>query len=600
MTYLQEHVPGWFKAGFYTLWMEAGRESLSDMEHSEDMLVYFLVKETSLACPILTDDKSCDTDAMQSWNDARACGAQWEQRHTEFYGQLREQHACKPLTSLGLLQFESVVLLPLVLVALSIAAGCLWAVLSLLGWLPKWETCVPKCWRDRKTKGAKEKEENEAKAKGVKEKDARESGEMMQTTSDKSDKSDKSDHSDKSERSDRSADDDWPEWTKRRCHRLLKELMYILAIGFVLLLFLPSVLWISRVGELCGDLENDHVAHYKLYAGFMSRLVGMRLSHGLLDAPSFDCPVTFGYGAARIFRGTTLRRAGPVVLTLTTFGLKYMHYLSVWWSRRQKGKQDQDKLNARNFAEVVQFSLCSLDPDRSGGSGTFRQYTLFELPLSALVKGSAPMVAAVLEAASYTVPEHPFLHQLDPKQWTEMRQYIISELSAKFYAGYVARDLGCPIVFDTYYFGLANEKSDNKSTSQKLRVILAKKELLEEYDDHNASGHVKLANPYFKNRWDNTLQNMADLHYDCTSKSLREIELCVAANRVALTQIDGKLDRLNVHLCEDSAWNDQTDWKPRGRCDFHCVLSMFHSDLTRWAIVCCLGRSLSWGVVYFM
>jgi hypothetical protein len=38
-------------------------------------------------------------------------------------------------------------------------------------------------------------------------------------------------------------------------------------------------------------------------------------------------------------------------------------------------------LKERNFAEVVQFSLCSLDPDPSGEGRTFRQYTLFEMPL---------------------------------------------------------------------------------------------------------------------------------------------------------------------------------------------------------------------------
>ena len=194
-----------------------------------------------------------------------------------------------------------------------------------------------------------------------------------------------------------------------------------------------------------------------------------------------------------------------------------------------------------------------------------RADTLFEMPLSKLVKQNEAMAKAVMDAATFTTPDFPFLHQLDAGIWQQMRAFIISELSAKFYAGYVARDLGCPIVFDSYYFGLANEQSrdNSKTTSQKLRVIIAKQTLLENYDGLRAAGDVKMAVSYFKGRWVSTLQNMSDLFHDKASKSLRQIELCVAANRVALTTIDGKLDRLNMALGQEPAWGpDNVEWGP--------------------------------------
>ena len=242
-------------------------------------------------------------------------------------------------------------------------------------------------------------------------------------------------------------------------------------------------------------------------------------------------------------------------------------------NRRKKRKEDAAKLADRNFKDVVQFSLCSLDR-----SMVFRQFTLFEMPLIELVKKSEGMQKAVLAAAEYTSHEFPFMHALSKENWTQMRGFIISELSAKFYAGYVARDLGCPIVNDHYYFGMVNEVpvgGQKAATSMKLRVILAKKELLENYDQLAAAGpplkptadsrgvalsplrweedasdgapRVKLAVKYFMDRWEITLQNMADLHSDPDSASLREIELCVAGARLKT--------QLQFSMCPEVCWH---------------------------------------------
>eukprot|EP01052_Picozoa_sp_SAG31_P004409 SAG31_NODE_182_length_21094_cov_4.426721_14_plen_136_part_00 len=127
-----------------------------------------------------------------------------------------------------------------------------------------------------------------------------------------------------------------------------------------------------------------------------------------------------------------------------------------------------------------------------------------------------------------------------------------------------------------YYFGLVNEvpkKGRKSDTSLKLRVIIASEKLLQFYDELAALGRaldpddpvssanrVRLGTGYFRDRWEITLRNMADLYNDPSSTSLRQIELCVAANRIELTRLDGKLDMLKNALCT-TAWDDQHDWK---------------------------------------
>ena len=78
-------------------------------------------------------------------------------------------------------------------------------------------------------------------------------------------------------------------------------------------------------------------------------------------------------------------------------------------------------------------------------------------------------------------------------------------------------------------------------------MILAKEQLLEDYENYTlidegscptdyvpAAGDVKLALPYFKDRWQRTLRSMSDLHHDPDSKSLREIGAQVARVNAAI------------------------------------------------------------------
>lgn len=149
-------------------------------------------------------------------------------------------------------------------------------------------------------------------------------------------------------------------------------------------------------------------------------------------------------------------------------------------------------------------------------------------------------------------------------EWQNLRMFIISELSPRFLQGYVAKDLGCSVLEESYYFGLANERKGDKGVvSEKLRVIIAKQELLQNYEAHASAAElvdgqtgkvmydqgqpVELAKPYFEQRWKKTMRNMADLYHDPDSKSLRQIELSLAASRVALEQVDTKLREIYTH-----------------------------------------------------
>eukprot|EP01051_Picozoa_sp_SAG22_P021378 SAG22_NODE_4698_length_1189_cov_1.017431_2_plen_243_part_01 len=236
---------------------------------------------------------------------------------------------------------------------------------------------------------------------------------------------------------------------------------------------LPALLWLGRVAEFCGELERHHLEFFGSYTKFLAGLVGVPLGKQLLEPPTFDCPWSFGYKDLHILlRTLTPRRVAAFLIPVLAFGYRLKSPVVNEIKRRQKAKEEAKKLRDRNFTEVVQFSLCSLDEHL-----VFRQFTLFEMPLVDLVKRSGAMQKAVSKAAEYTTKDYPFMHMLSEQEWTSMRGFIISELSAKFYSGYVARDLGCPIVFDKYFFGFVNEGKGD-STSQKLRVILASEELL--------------------------------------------------------------------------------------------------------------------------
>ena len=129
------------------------------------------------------------------------------------------------------------------------------------------------------------------------------------------------------------------------------------------------------------------------------------------------------------------------------------------------------------------------------------------------------------------------------RTFTNLSEHAVAE-------GYVAKDMRCPVLEEDYYFGLANERSE---TTRKLRVIIAKAELLEHYVAHSTAAEiagemrweqgdkVECAQGYFKRRWEHTLKNMADLYKE-GSKTLRKIELSVAASRVDLETVDTKLD----------------------------------------------------------
>lgn len=148
------------------------------------------------------------------------------------------------------------------------------------------------------------------------------------------------------------------------------------------------------------------------------------------------------------------------------------------------------------------------------------------------------------------------MYSLDPEAWKNVRGMIINELSSRFSLGYLAEELLGPssVQKSKFLFGFANERG-NKRTSKKLRVIIAKEQLLKtawlmnnplSRDDRPEDAQPEepvYGTDYHRERWIHTVRNMADLHHDMErwekdNKPLREIELCVPApEKLALSQV---------------------------------------------------------------
>ena len=77
------------------------------------------------------------------------------------------------------------------------------------------------------------------------------------------------------------------------------------------------------------------------------------------DPPPFRCPWSFGL--AFIPHGVSLRTIINAVVLLFALGARFRGPVMQEINRRKKRKEDAAKLADRNFKDVVQFSLCSLD-----------------------------------------------------------------------------------------------------------------------------------------------------------------------------------------------------------------------------------------------
>ena len=154
------------------------------------------------------------------------------------------------------------------------------------------------------------------------------------------------------------------------------------------------------------------------------------------------------------------------------------------------------------------------------------------------------------------------MHSLDPDAWAAVRGMILNELSERFSLGYLAAELlgSGSVQKSNFLFGFANEVG-NKSTSLKLRVILAKEQLLKTAWQMNHS-HGEPQEPeyekgYHRNRWIYTVKNMADLYHDQkrwdkNDKPLREIELYMAASGLPDARSATALRLAHVHQREEA------------------------------------------------
>ena len=158
------------------------------------------------------------------------------------------------------------------------------------------------------------------------------------------------------------------------------------------------------------------------------------------------------------------------------------------------------------------------------------------------------------------------MHSLDPNTWSAVRGMILNELSERFSQGYLAAELlgSGSVQKSNFLFGFANEVG-NKRTSLKLRVILAKEQLLktawqmnQSLDSDGKPQEPVYETDFHRHRWIYAVKNMANLYHDEkrwdeNDKPLRRIELYMAAAAVPDAPCGFVLRLADAHQREEAA-----------------------------------------------
>eukprot|EP01052_Picozoa_sp_SAG31_P021240 SAG31_NODE_1632_length_7694_cov_12.123239_2_plen_519_part_00 len=313
----------------------------------------------------------------------------------------------------------------------------------------------------------------------------------------------------------------------------------------------PAVCWLQKLILICSVFDED----FKDMAHNL---------HEIIQRVSFSESLEGGHSCD--YRTFTLPLVGVVKFIFVDWWESHGRSLGIvgilwglpllweYWQQYQAAVEEQQKkqkldeaAQARDFSEVVQFSLCFLsnpkdpnDPneelavERGDPRRVLSYTTLFEVRVKDLVKGLPTVLKAVNSAAVRTTPEYPLLQTMEKTDWTKVRGMILNALSEKYSQGYVAEELGIHVQKNKFWFGLANEKKREGGfqTSKKLRVILAKESLLSEAQTFMEAGtqpQFKMNNRYFAGRWD-TLKNMAQLLKErkrWKNSPLRDIDLAM-------------------------------------------------------------------------
>ena len=241
---------------------------------------------------------------------------------------------------------------------------------------------------------------------------------------------------------------------------------------FVLFSLTPAICWMQKLISICGAFAEEK----ENMAEGLNELV-RRISL-IADDSDFTCDYqTFGlplvsvvkFVIVDLYNGLSGVGLFGAICALPTLYEYYTAHKEALATEAEKQKEREAGL-ARDFSELVQFSLCMIQDavekdgktpklDSNGNPERLFSYTtLFEMKVEDLVKSSPTSLEAVNEAALRTTPEYAFMHTMPKAEWTSVRGFILNMLSEKFSSGYVAEELGIEAKKSKFYFGLANEK----------------------------------------------------------------------------------------------------------------------------------------------
>ncbi len=179
-------------------------------------------------------------------------------------------------------------------------------------------------------------------------------------------------------------------------------------------------------------------------------------------------------------------------------------YFATWRARSRWEKSE--------FLDRLNVSLTTID------DGTLHIRTILEMEGERIFLNT-PAANKVVGFAKNTTEDDPILPIPEEENWLYLNA-ILNEVSERFAAGQVKRDLGLPVERGRYLLCLTCEKAGPVRT-QKVRAMLTRKDFLLNLPDEEP----KFERPNHEVRW-RTLHQMAE-QYEKTPYRFIEVEICI-------------------------------------------------------------------------
>ena len=177
------------------------------------------------------------------------------------------------------------------------------------------------------------------------------------------------------------------------------------------------------------------------------------------------------------------------------------------------GRKARIRWRDRDFLDRLNVSLTTVR------DGVLRIRTLIEAPCEDIFLNPAA-AKAVVDFAKQTTAADPLLPIPEDDCWFYLNA-VLNEVSERFAAGQLARDMGLPVETETYLLCLTCERAGAVRT-QKVRCMVVRKSLLTDLPEEAP----RFESPNHQTRWD-TLRQLAGVHAASPGRFL-EMEICLA------------------------------------------------------------------------